>query len=284
MRSHIIIPLLCAAGLILSACGETGGDSAPAETTAAETTAAETTAKAAETTAAEASQAESAAETTAATTSAAAETTAAPAETQPEDKPTAPAITAGEAQKIADEGMACVHGNDALGIVQKTTYGTVLRCSDGDDITDKSDEGLAKWLADFWEKDSLYHDMRACYPFQLYVTHTGEPDDYFGYTCQTPVPMTELEVASYNMIMDYMAQATAEDGESIQSFPAIVDGYSFDIVYDDGRESPQYKAYVLKTEESGEYKLDLFYTQYANAAKGFIAISEMGKTQDSKGD
>ncbi len=285
MRSHIIIPVLCAAGLILSACGKTGDEPAPAASGETTTTAAATTTTAAETTAA-AAETSKAAETSAAAftegakTDSAAETAA--EETKPaDDRPTTPDITAEQAQKIADEGMACVHENDALGIVQKTTYGTIMRCSNDEDVPDKSDEGLAKWLSDFWEKDSLYHDMRACYPFQLYVTHSGEPDDYFGYACKNPAPMTENEVAAFNMIMDYMAQATAEDGESIQVFPSIVDGYSFDIVYDSGRESPPYKAYVLKTEDSGEYKLDLFYTQYANAAKGFIALTEMGKAEDS---
>lgn len=190
--------------------------------------------------------------------------------------PTKPSISVEEAQKIADNGMSSVHNKDALSIIQNTTYGEVLKIASKGEIKDTSDEGCAKWLEEFWEKDKYYHDMRACYPFQLFVTHNeSNSDNYFDYECKNPKPMTEAEVNGHNNILQYMNSMSNEE----LSVPKIIDGYSFDIVYTNGRESPDYKAYVLKTEGSDTYKLDLFYTQYAYAASSWIIMNEYSKTE-----
>lgn len=200
--------------------------------------------------------------------------------------PTSPTITAEEAQKIANEGMSYIQNKDARNIVLRTTYGEALRLSADGQIEDTSDDGLVKWLEQFWEKDKYYHDMRACYPFQLLVTHgkddSDSNDDYFNFTCKNPKPMTTAEVEGHNNIISYMYEATKDENTTDIKIPKIVDGYSFDIVYNYNRESPVYKMYVIKTDISDEYKLDTFFTQYAYVAAGFMALSQMSEESEAK--
>ena len=200
--------------------------------------------------------------------------------------PTSPTITAEEAQKIADEGISWVQNKDARNIVLHTTYGDALRISANGQIEDTSEDGLVNWLEQFWKNDKYYHDMRACYPFQLLVTHgkddSDSNDDYFNFTCRNPKPMTTAEVEGHNNIISYMQQITEDSSTKDVKIPKIIDGYSFDIVYNYDRPSPVYKMYVIKTDISDEYKLDMFFTQYAYVAAGFMALSQMSEESEAK--
>ena len=266
-----ILALACACAFILSSCGTTNSNSE--DTSTSNTT---------EITSESTTNVESTTQSTSTTENSTESTTMFVDDTPP----TSPTITAEEAQKIADEGMSYIQNKDARNIVLNTTYGDALRLSADGQIEDTSDDGLVKWLEQFWEKDKYYHDMRACYPFQLLVTHgkddSDSNDDYFNFTCKNPKPMTTAEVEGHNNIISYMYEATKDENTTDIKIPKIVDGYSFDIVYNYNRESPVYKMYVIKTDISDEYKLDTFFTQYAYVAAGFMALSQMSKESEAK--
>ena len=200
--------------------------------------------------------------------------------TEPESIPTTPSITAEEAQAIADAGMQAVHENDAMYIIQHTTYGAVTRSIPDDSVPDRSDEGLASWLTSSW-KEGQHHNMNDCHPFFLFTT-SQEDSDFFNFTCQNPVPMTNIEVENFNAILQYAAEYFSKEDETKKiMFPEIIDGYSFDMVYEDGTTKENMKMYVLKTTDSEEYQFDLYYTPYAHSAVGFLALTQMASEQET---
>ena len=224
--------------------------------------------------------------------------------------PTAPLISAEEAQKIADTGMEYVHTNNASGIIQDTTYGECVKVfahsSEAEElgITD-SDEDLTLWLETQWTDAEYYHDMRNCYPFNFYVVSPPSDDgmiivddvsddegvlekqnessktdgaeymNFFNFQCVNPVPMTDIEVKNINGIIKYMTEYFADEDEQIARLPEIIDGYVFDIKRNDDFQSDYNRMFVVRTTASEDkYKLDLFYAPYARVAAGFVALSE----------
>ena len=199
------------------------------------------------------------------------------------DKATTPSISAEEAQKIANECLGYVMSNDALGILKTSTYKEYIVTASDEVSESTTDEEIAKLLSGSWEKDKTYGDMRGSFPFFLYSTANSEYN-YFDYRCENPLPMTETEVKNINAVVEYMFNmfADSEDRPEGSIDPQkIIDGYSFDIVYNvDGVESPDYKAYVVKTTAGDDYKYDLFYSPYAHASLGFVALSELAKDKE----
>ena len=224
--------------------------------------------------------------------------------------PTAPLISAEEAQKIADTGMEYVHTNNAAGIIQDTTYGECVRAfahsSEAEElgITD-SDEDLTLWLETQWADAEYFHDMRNCYPFIFYAvsppsddgmiivdeisddenvlekqdesskTDDAEYMDFFNFQCINPVPMTDIEVKNINGVIKYMTEYFADEEEQIARLPEIIDGYVFDIKRNDDFQSDYNRMFVVRTTASEDkYKLDLFYAPYTRVASGFVALSE----------
>lgn len=198
-------------------------------------------------------------------------------ETTEADTPTTPAISAEEAQILADNGMEYVHTNNALAIIQNTTYGEVTRLIPDASVPDRSDEALAEWLEKSW-KEGSHHNMNDCSPFFLYTLRDAE-SNFFDFSCQNPKPMTTVEVLNLNAILKKSIEFFSEDegSNSLEgfSYPEIIDGYSFDMVYEDGTIKENKKMYVLKTSASDDYRFDLYYAPYADSVVGFLALAQL---------
>lgn len=273
MKKIILITLLCVYSLCLfNGCGKGGEDMAVTPETTSDSLRIDTD-----------SETESVTE----TMTEISETESEPQTEISDGVPTAPLISAEEAQKIADKSMEYVHTNNAAGIISDTTYGECMKVfahsSEAEElgITD-SDEDLTIWLETTWANNEYYHDMQACYPFDLYVMNHPVPEEhiieinFFDFQCVNPVPMTDIEVNNINGIIQYMTEYYADDEEQIAQLPTIIDGYQFDIQRNDGLESDYNRIFVVRTSASGDkYMLDLFYAPYSQVAMGFIALSEV---------
>ena len=266
MKKHVMIYCLLSI-LLCTGCGQVKDEPVAVQTETNVIIAEESTSETSGTTAPET------------TTESVSETETQTSEPSIEAIPMTPAITAEEAQKIADEGMEYVRTNNALAIIRNTTYGEVTRLIPDDSISDRSDESLVAWLEKTWE-EGKHHNMNDCYPYFLYTTQDAE-SNFFNFTCQNPVPMTNIEVQNINAILAKAIEyfSDDEDGQSLKGFkfPEIIDGYSFDMVYEDGTIKENMKMYVLKTTASDAYQFDLYYAPYVNAAVGFFALAGMAE-------